>query len=72
MADDIYEGNSFNIDQVGADWAIWRYSADTIGTRKPPEFERLILTTEGMDELCDYFRELYPDDRVKVAAMREP
>lgn len=60
MGDDIYSGNSFSIEQVGGDWAIWRYCGHD------GERERVILDTEGMDELRDYFAENYAEDRGMV------
>lgn len=51
MPDDIYSGNFFSIARVGDEWAIWRYN-DEDGER-----EQIILTSEGMDELADWFVE---------------
>lgn len=65
---DVYSGNHFSVEQAGTDWAIWRYSGDTFGTLAPPEIERLILTTDAMDELRDYFAESYPEDRAAATA----
>lgn len=53
----IYYGNSFNVDNAGAEWSIWRISGND-GSE-----ERLILTLDAMDELATYFREYYADDR---------
>lgn len=46
---DVYSGNDFSIERVGDDWRIWRIcNADG-------DQEQIILTTDAMDELRDYF-----------------
>ena len=53
----VYVGNSFNVDHEGDDWSVWRLSDDN-GNR-----QEIILTTDAMDELRDYFAEYYAEDK---------
>ena len=70
MDSDIYLDSFFNVAREGNDWAIWRITNDD-GDR-----ETLILTTEAMDQLRDYFNDFYAEDRAQaraeVAADAEP
>lgn len=53
----MYCGDAFNVDRVADDWTIYRFSGGD------EDREQIILTTEAMDELRDYFTLYYAEDR---------
>lgn len=62
LAVENYLGNHFNVERAGDDWAIYRF----YGTIESGDRETLILTTDAMDELCDYFSKFYAEDRSEI------
>lgn len=66
---DVYSGNMFSVSRHGDDWTIWRYTGQEFADARR---EELVLTTEAMDELRDYFAEDFGEQRDEVAAKREP